>query len=110
MAPRSSSRWSPRSGPPVSPVKAALTERLLASPLEALVAVELDRDLVTGLRQRFGGDRRFRLIEGDALEVPLRLADEEPPTKVVANIPYNITGPLLERLVREGKRKNCTTR
>lgn len=83
----------------VGPGRGALTERLLASPLEALVAVELDRDLVTGLRQRFGGDRRFRLIEGDALEVPLRFADEEPPTKVVANIPYNITGPLLERLV-----------
>ena len=83
----------------VGPGRGALTERLLASPLEALVAVELDRDLVAGLRQRFGGDRRFRLIEGDALEVPLRFADEEPPTKVVANIPYNITGPLLERLV-----------
>ena len=83
----------------VGPGRGALTERLLASPLEALVAVELDRDLVTGLRQRFGGDRRFRLIEGDALEVPLRFADEEPPTKVVANIPYNITGPLLEQLV-----------
>ena len=83
----------------VGPGRGALTERLLASPLEALVAVELDRDLVAGLRKRFGGDRRFRLIEGDALEVPLRFADEEPPTKVVANIPYNITGPLLERLV-----------
>lgn len=83
----------------VGPGRGALTERLLASPLDALVAVELDRDLVAGLRQRFDGDPRFRLIEGDALEVPLRLADEAPPTKVVANIPYNITGPLLERLV-----------
>lgn len=83
----------------VGPGRGALTERLLASPLDALVAVELDRDLVAGLRQRFGGDPRFRLIAGDALEVPLRVAEEEPPTKVVANIPYNITGPLLERLV-----------
>ena len=83
----------------VGPGRGALTERLLASPLQALVAVELDRDLVAGLRQRFGGDPRFQLIEGDALEVPLRAAGTEPPTKVVANIPYNITGPLLERLV-----------
>jgi 16S rRNA (adenine1518-N6/adenine1519-N6)-dimethyltransferase len=83
----------------VGPGRGALTERLLASPLDALVAVELDRDLVVDLRQRFGGDSRFRLIAGDALEVPLRVAEEEPPTKVVANIPYNITGPLLERLV-----------
>jgi 16S rRNA (adenine1518-N6/adenine1519-N6)-dimethyltransferase len=83
----------------VGPGRGALTERLLAGPLQDLVAVELDRDLVAGLRQRFGGDPRFHLIEGDALEVPLRAEGVEPPTKVVANIPYNITGPLLERLV-----------
>ena len=83
----------------VGPGRGALTQRLLASPLKELVAVELDRDLVAGLRQRFGGDPRFHLIAGDALEVPLRAEGVEPPTKVVANIPYNITGPLLERLI-----------
>jgi len=83
----------------VGPGRGALTLRLLASPLQHLVAVELDRDLVAGLRQRFGSDPRFQLIEGDALEVPLQAPGVEPPTKVVANIPYNITGPLLERLV-----------
>ena len=83
----------------VGPGRGALTGRLLASPLQDLVAVELDRDLVAGLRQRFGGDPRFHLIAGDALEVPLRAEGVELPTKVVANIPYNITGPLLERLV-----------
>jgi len=83
----------------VGPGRGALTQRLLASPLQHLVAVELDRDLVAGLRQRFGSDPRFQLIEGDALEVPLQAPGVEPPTKVVANIPYNITGPLLERLV-----------
>lgn len=83
----------------VGPGRGALTQRLLTSPLQALVAVELDRDLVAGLRQRFGSDPRFQLIEGDALEVPLQTGDQDPATKVVANIPYNITGPLLERLV-----------
>ena len=83
----------------VGPGRGALSERLLASPLASLLAVELDRDLVTGLRQRFGGDPRFQLLEGDALAVPLALEGEPAPTKVVANIPYNITGPLLERLV-----------
>ncbi len=33
------------------------------------------------------------------LSVPLELADGEPADKVVANIPYNITGPLLDRLI-----------
>jgi len=78
----------------VEPGRGALTEQLLASPAALVQAVELDRDLVVGLAQRFGVDPRFSLLEGDALAVPLPAA-----TKVVANIPYNITGPLLERLV-----------
>lgn len=83
----------------VGPGRGALTERLLRSPAEAVHAVELDRDLVAGLRERFGGDARFSLQEGDVLNVPLTLPDQGLATKVVANIPYNITGPLLERLV-----------
>jgi 16S rRNA (adenine1518-N6/adenine1519-N6)-dimethyltransferase len=78
----------------IGPGRGALTERLLRSPAAAVQAVELDRDLLDGLRQRFGADPRFRLLAGDALAVDL-----PPAEKVVANIPYNITGPLLERLV-----------
>ncbi|MEB3264530.1 MAG: 16S rRNA (adenine(1518)-N(6)/adenine(1519)-N(6))-dimethyltransferase RsmA [Synechococcus sp.] len=78
----------------VGPGRGALTERLLASPAALVQAVELDRDLVGGLRERFGEEPRFSLIEGDALAVAL-----PPAEKVVANIPYNITGPLLEKLV-----------
>ena len=78
----------------VGPGRGALTERLLASGAEAVAAVELDRDLVAGLEGRFGSDPRFTLLSGDALELELPAAN-----KVVANIPYNITGPLLERLV-----------
>ena len=66
---------------------------------EAVHAVELDRDLVAGLHQRFDDQPRFSLTKGDVLEVPLLLPDDRPAGKVVANIPYNITGPLLERLI-----------
>lgn len=84
----------------VGPGRGALTERLLASPAGSLLAVELDRDLVVGLRQRFGADPRFHLLEGDVLALPLvGPPGMAPATKVVANIPYNITGPLLERLL-----------
>jgi 16S rRNA (adenine1518-N6/adenine1519-N6)-dimethyltransferase len=83
----------------VGPGRGALTARLLASPAAEIRAVELDRDLVAGLRDRFGADPRFRLIEGDVLAVPLHGPGDPPATKVVANIPYNITGPLLERLL-----------
>ena len=83
----------------VGPGRGALTERLLASPAAAVHAVELDRDLVGGLKERFGGEPRFSLRQGDVLELPLLLEDGAPAGKVVANIPYNITGPLLERLI-----------
>ena len=83
----------------VGPGRGVLTERLLASPVAAVHAVELDRDLVRGLEDRFGGDARFSLRQGDVLEGPLLLGDGAPANKVVANIPYNITGPLLERLI-----------
>jgi len=78
----------------VGPGRGVLTQALLSSGLQSLAAIELDRDLVGALQQRFGGDPRFTLLSGDVLQLELPTA-----TKVVANIPYNITGPLLERLV-----------
>jgi 16S rRNA (adenine1518-N6/adenine1519-N6)-dimethyltransferase len=78
----------------VGPGRGALTRQLLASMASAVAAVELDRDLVEGLEERFAADPRFSLTQGDVLAVPLPEA-----SIVVANIPYNITGPLLERLV-----------
>lgn len=83
----------------VGPGRGALTERLLRSSAAAVHAVELDRDLVAGLRDRFSADNRFSLQQGDVLEVPLTFPDQGLASKVVANIPYNITGPLLDRLV-----------
>ena len=83
----------------VGPGRGALTARLLRSPAAAVHAVELDRDLVAGLRAQFADDPRFSLTQGDVLKQSLDLPDQRPADKVVANIPYNITGPLLERLV-----------
>ena len=83
----------------VGPGRGVLTAALLASPAAAITAVELDRDLVEGLRQRFAADPRFTLLSGDILTLPLPPPGPAGPNKVVANIPYNITGPLLERLL-----------
>ncbi len=83
----------------VGPGRGALTARLLSSQVAGVQAIELDRDLVVGLRERFGQDSRFSLKEGDVLQMPLTSPDCVPANKVVANIPYNITGPLLERLL-----------
>jgi 16S rRNA (adenine1518-N6/adenine1519-N6)-dimethyltransferase len=97
----------------IGPGLGILTGALVAAGA-AVTAVELDRRLavllrdrfddvlVTGLRARPDGGR-LRLIEGDALDqdLPSLVA---PPYRVVANLPYHITSPILHRLLERGPR------
>ena len=85
----------------VGPGKGALTEKLIDSKAKFIQAIELDRDLVAGLKKRFNEQKKISLIEGDILSVPLEAKNGMIANKVVANIPYNITGPLLKRLIGE---------
>ena len=85
----------------VGPGKGALTEKLIESRARFIQAIELDRDLVVGLEKRFSHQNKFSLREGDVLSVPLEAGNGLIINKVVANIPYNITGPLLKRLIGE---------
>jgi 16S rRNA (adenine1518-N6/adenine1519-N6)-dimethyltransferase len=66
-----------------------------------VTAVELDRGLAAYLHERFAPaieDGRLCLIEGDALDQ--ELPDLVPaPYRVVANLPYHITSPILHRLL-----------
>ncbi len=87
----------------IGPGQGVLTEELL-KPTQKVLGVEIDRDLCQLLRKRFHHHPRFVLQEADFLS--LRFPEEidpafgdPPPNKVVANIPYNITGPILERLL-----------
>jgi 16S rRNA (adenine1518-N6/adenine1519-N6)-dimethyltransferase len=62
-----------------------------------LTAIEIDRDLVPGLRARFPG---VNLVEGNALETDWRSVTGTGPAGrllVVGNIPYNITSPLIDK-------------
>lgn len=99
----------------VGPGTGTLTEELLAGVGEggAVLAVEIDRDLVALLRRRLGDERRFRLIEGDALagkhglnaelQAAIRAAKERGQTvRLVANLPYNIASPLVIELLLAG--------
>ena len=85
----------------VGPGAGALTHHLLQG-LERLVAVEIDRDLLAELSRRFSADPRLRLLEGDVLQLDLHTLLQEEDKQyfvVVGNIPYNITAPLLFRLI-----------
>lgn len=77
----------------IGPGTGILTKLLLPE-VRSLTAVEIDRDLCHKLRQKFKQEN-FHLIEADLLEIPL----PEEPHKVVANIPYNITGEILKKLL-----------
>ncbi|MBC8134933.1 MAG: 16S rRNA (adenine(1518)-N(6)/adenine(1519)-N(6))-dimethyltransferase RsmA [Fibrella sp.] len=75
----------------------------LAERAERVVAVELDRALPPVLAEVLAPFPHATLFMGDALklDLPVFLREHlgEPPYKVVANIPYNITSPILIRLL-----------
>lgn len=65
-----------------------------------LITVEIDEGYCRFLRDQFGS--RLEVIPGDVLKT--RLADVATgPVKVIGNIPYNITSPLLEWLIAQRK-------
>jgi 16S rRNA (adenine1518-N6/adenine1519-N6)-dimethyltransferase len=68
--------------------------RYLADRVELVHAVELDRSLEPELAERLAGRRNVRLQFGDALRLDLA-GLEPPPSKLVANLPYNIATPLV---------------
>jgi len=68
--------------------------RLLLPFVESLTAVEIDRDLCEKLRQTMK-QPNFQLIEASILDIPL----PSQTNKVIANIPYNITGEILKKLL-----------
>jgi 16S rRNA (adenine1518-N6/adenine1519-N6)-dimethyltransferase len=78
--------------------RGALTGRLVGQ-AGRLVAIEFDRELVPVLEKKFGGRENFTLIEGDALAVDYCAAIAPAShARVVANLPYNISTAILQRL------------
>ena len=70
--------------------------KMLAERVKKLIAIELDDELFEKLRGDFIGYNNVELILGDALKFPF---EEIGPFKVVANIPYYITTPIIFRLL-----------
>ncbi len=82
----------------------ALTRPLLASGVSWLLAVERDRDLVPALEQELAEgvqSGRLEILEADAksLDFVAALSDRPRPHVIAGNLPYQITGPLLEKAV-----------
>jgi 16S rRNA (adenine1518-N6/adenine1519-N6)-dimethyltransferase len=66
----------------------------LADRVRHVHAIELDRALEAPLRDALGGRTNVDLVFGDALALDLDALDP-PPSKLVANLPYNVATPLV---------------
>jgi 16S rRNA (adenine1518-N6/adenine1519-N6)-dimethyltransferase len=85
----------------IGPGLAAMT-RLLLQSLNHLHVVELDRDLVARLKKSFD-PKHLTVHEGDALQfdfasIPVQGREAGRKLRVVGNLPYNISSPLLFHL------------
>src|SRR5690554_2863626 len=79
----------------IGPGLSALTRPLLRE-VAHLTAIELDRDLAVRLRREHPADR-LTVIEADVLKVDFHALGG--PLRVVGNLPYNISSPLLFHLI-----------
>ncbi len=86
----------------IGPGLGALTLPLLEAGAR-VAASEIDARLVRFLREEFAGQPRLDLREGDALEIDWAALAAEP-FVLVSNLPYSITGPVLDRVLRTAPR------
>ncbi len=83
----------------IGPGQGALTEGLLGSGAR-LDVIELDQDLIPLLKLKFGLESRFSLHQGDALKFDFAsLVESGEKLRVVGNLPYNISTPLIFHLL-----------
>lgn len=80
----------------IGPGLAAITAPLLAD-AGSMHAIEVDRDLAAQLRQRFADEPKLTIHEADALRFDYATLGEG--LRIVGNLPYNISTPLLFHLL-----------
>jgi len=79
---------------------------ILAACVKKVIAIELDRELYEKLTGELSGYENIELVHDDALKFPYGTIEE---FKVVANIPYYITTPILFRLLEHRDRLRSIT-
>ncbi|MGO1460818.1 MAG: 16S rRNA (adenine(1518)-N(6)/adenine(1519)-N(6))-dimethyltransferase RsmA [Marinobacter sp.] len=84
----------------IGPGLGAITEEIL-SVNARLQVVELDRDLIPVLRTKFFNYPEFRIHEADALTFDFSQIAGEKPLRIIGNLPYNISTPLIFHLLSQ---------
>ncbi len=80
----------------IGPGRGALTKHLLPL-VDELHVVELDEGLVRHLQQKFAGEPKLVIHQGDVLQTDLA---QWGPAGIVGNLPYYITSPIIEKFLR----------
>ena len=82
--------------------RGALTEKLVESSAN-IIAIELEREMISVLKEKFGKHQNISLIESDALRVDFEnfINDKSQKIKVVANLPYNVATAILQKLIEQ---------
>ena len=80
----------------IGPGTGTLTENIIIKP-KKYIAVELDRDLIETLENKFFSKENFQIINESILDLDLReYADESRKIRLVGNLPYNLSSSILE--------------
>jgi len=86
----------------IGPGQAALTRPLLESGAE-LHLIELDRDLVARLEDKFAGHSNITIHSCDALRANIPELTGHRPFRLIGNLPYNISTPLIFHVLQWNK-------
>ncbi|MBI4708440.1 MAG: ribosomal RNA small subunit methyltransferase A [Candidatus Omnitrophica bacterium] len=84
----------------IGPGRGELTSLLVQIP-KKIYAIEKDLDLIQGLKDRFAENNNLEIINQDILKVELKdiYQTHKKKIKLIGNIPYNISSPIIEYLI-----------
>lgn len=89
----------------IGPGLGFLTSKILQKKPRKLITVEIDPRSVEILRKDFQHKDNFEIIQDDILQQDLDQIWKKEPYLLIANIPYNITGPILRKILSQTKNK-----
>ena len=93
----------------IGPGLGSLTSKL-ADNAKKVVAIELDQNMIEILKERFSLYKNVEIIHGDIMKVDLKeIIGEEKKIKIVANLPYYITTPIVMKLLEENLKMESIT-
>lgn len=93
----------------IGPGLGSLTSKL-ADNAKKVIAIELDQNMIEILKERFSLYKNVEIIHGDIMKVDLKeLIGEEKKVKIVANLPYYITTPIVMKLLEENLKMESIT-